>query len=131
MVGGLGQEVKRISSKRQQRIEETREWRYELVMRVGRCERCGRPSDTLACHEIARGMHRQAALDAAYAILVLCNPQCHEEVSSYSRARQLALLYHARPSDFDLPAFWKLTSRRWPELDEVMIEAKKLIEEIG
>jgi hypothetical protein len=100
-------------------------------MRVGRCERCGRPSDTLACHEISRGCLRSKSLDKAYAVLVLCNPQCHEEVSNWSRARQLALLYHARPSDFDMRAWWRLTGRHWPEVEDVMLEAKKLIEEIG
>jgi len=61
----------------------------------------------LYCHEIARGIHRQKALDKRYAILVVC-PVCHDDLdntAAWPEARQLAFLNLSRPDDLDIPAY--------------------------
>lgn len=101
------------SKKTAARERECVEFRRALVARVGRCECCGfdpqrvRPGMIrweIRCHEIARGVHRQKALDKRYAILVVC-PPCHDDVDGWSEARQLAVLRRSRPQDFDLDAY--------------------------
>lgn len=96
------------------------EWREALIFRVGCCEICSNDRiDELACHEIARGIHRQNALTSACAILVVCW-RCHKRVhEGMSVAEQLAYLLLKRDSCFDIEAYYKLTGRRWPDLADI------------
>jgi len=80
----------------------------------------------LDVHEIARGVHRQKALDKLYALLVVCR-WCHEplgDARQWSEPKQLALLAQRRLYDWDLEAYLMLTSPRAPkriELEEVLV----------
>lgn len=110
------------SLKRRTRRLEAQPIRDALKARVGRCEFCLKPREPhlLACHEIANGSHRNKALDKPFAILVVCKepwgkPPCHATVQSWSEAKQLALLYLVRSSDYDLAAFNRLVNERAPE----------------
>lgn len=122
--------MKRISDKARKRYKEAKPVRDVLRESVGRCEACGRSGCTLDVHEIARGKHRQKALDRLFAILVLCRT-CHEEFGSaaiWPESRQLALLAEKRLHDWDLDAYLKLTNPRAPrriELHEVLAHMRK------
>jgi hypothetical protein len=97
--------------------EATREFRYQLVMDVGRCEWCGcRKVDYLCCHEILRGPLRQLALDKPWAILVVC-PDCHPKMDTIPKAGQLARLYLSRSTDYNLVEFNKLAISRVAQED--------------
>ena len=106
--------MRRQSKKTAARERECREFRRALVAEVGRCELCGHmgwvvPSTSahkrgLCCHEIARGIHRQKALDQRCAILVVC-PICHDELDGWPEERQLAVLKRSRPANVDLAAY--------------------------
>lgn len=119
--------MKRISDKRRKREAAARPWRNALKVRVGRCEHCLKPKapEYLDVDEIARGSHRQMALEAEYAVLVVCRP-CHAIVQPWSRAKRLALLYLSRSTDYCLESFWKLTSRCFPSQEEVDREIANL-----
>ena len=99
-------------------------WRESFVRTVGQCEWCNR-NYSLHCHEISRGVNRQASLTEPGCILVLCNAphgirqSCHGEVGAWAPAKQLALLYLRRPGDFDLARYWEVTKRRWPDQVDV------------
>ena len=112
-----------MSKKTAARTDECRPFREQLVLEVGRCEICGHdPSRVLSgdvawalhVHEIARGPHRQKALDARYAVLVLCW-HCHMERvhgnEDWPEARQLAVLRRSRPQDYDLVSYNALIGR--------------------
>lgn len=97
--------LRRISAKRLAREEAARPVRDALLAEIRRCEVCGKP--TTLVHEIARGAHRQAALDKRFAVLVLCQP-CHDRIHNelgWPVARQLAILAQRRARDYDLAAF--------------------------
>lgn len=112
--------MRRESPKTRKRRQSCSKFRRELIQRVGHCEMCGhsprsaRTGDvawSLCVHEIARGSHRQKALDAAYAVLVLCylcHAEIHEGKERWTEARQLGLLRRSRPEDFDLEAYNRL-----------------------
>lgn len=71
----------------------------------------------LDCHEIARGALRQKSLDKLFCLLCVCR-RCHEELDSrkkWPEARQLAVLRHARPGDYDLVAYNELVNPRAPQ----------------
>jgi cytochrome c553 len=114
--------MRRQSKKTAQRERECKAFRMALVQQVGRCEICGHRPDATApgyirwrifCHEIARGAHRQKALDKRFSILALCW-RCHQEVhddTGWPEARQLAVLKRSRPADFDLAAYNALIGR--------------------
>jgi hypothetical protein len=120
--------MRRISKKRLGMMKVASEWRESLKSQVSRCEFCLKPASAswLDCDEIARGSSRALALTAEYAILVV-HRHCHDHIQNWPRARRLALLYLARPSDYDLEAFWELTSRRWPEQEDVDREIEQLL----
>jgi len=109
--------MRRESKKTAARRRACKPFRETLKHEVGRCEICGhdpnrvRPgwvSWVLHVHEIARGSHRQKALDKPFAVLVVCY-RCHSERldsrAEWPEARQLAALKVSRPQDYDLPAF--------------------------
>lgn len=121
---------------RKNREAEAKPFRDKLVADVGECENCGcsptnrngrMPELTrLAVHEIASGVHRQAALDKPFAVLVLCW-QCNggpfQNRGEWPESRQLALLARRRPQDFNLQAYLELTSPNAPrriEIQEVL-----------
>jgi hypothetical protein len=122
--------MRRFSPKRRKRISEVAPFREAFKLEVGRCELCGKRRG-LVIHEIARGQaDRQKALDKRYAILVLCDPGCHQKMDRLSRAHQLCLLYCRRPYDFDLNAYQILTCRRYPDLGDVMDLVETVMEEM-
>jgi hypothetical protein len=109
-----------MKTKGQERARECRKFREALMQRVGRCDIClhdpkrVRPSDIaweMCVHEIARGTHRQKALDKPFATLVLCY-LCHYELHNgktyWTEAMQLAVLKKRRPADYDLAAYNRL-----------------------
>lgn len=95
---------------------------------IGKCEICGhsptwpwkdQPAfmSALAVHEIARGTHRQKAVDKRYATLVVCGV-CHERLGSkadWPEARQLAVVKFRRPKDYSLVAYNELVNPRAPQ----------------
>lgn len=106
-------QVRYKSNTRRKREAEAKPVRDKL-RELGHCEICGSSRGVLDVHEIARGVHRQAALDKPFALLLLCR-KCHDEVGSAAKwpeSRQLALLAQRRPKDFDLTAYLELTSPR-------------------
>jgi len=117
-----------LSPRRAAREAEARDWRHAFKIRIGRCEHClkSKAPEYLDCDEIARGCHRSKALTAAFAMLCVCRLY-HAIVQPWTRAKRLALLYLVRSTDYDLEAFWKLTSRRFPEQSEVDVEVEKLL----
>lgn len=121
--------MKRFSSRRRARLTEVAPFREAFKLEIGRCERCSKRRH-LDVHEIARGIHRQAALDKRYALLCLCRT-CHDHVGVWGRAKQLAVLYVRRPYDFDLSAFHALTGRVFPDLGDVMEWVEPLMDELN
>lgn len=114
--------MRRVSRKTAARKKAVEPYRETLVLNVAQCEWCSSPNHGLSVHEIARGCHRQAALDKPFATLVLCD-DCHRDLhelpSIHAICIGLALLKSSRPEDFSLEAFYKLTARRWPAEDLV------------
>ena len=124
--------MRRISKKTAVRIAEATEFRRALVSEVQHCEICGhapgrvgpgRVAWALHVHEIARGKHRNKALDKRFAVLVVCF-RCHmEQLDSreqWPEARQLAVLKRSRPADYNLEAYNELVghgSERITEAD--------------
>jgi hypothetical protein len=107
-------------------------WRLQLCQEIGKCEACGRHKrlNEIACHEIASGTGlRQKALTARFAILVLCW-ECHPKVQIQSKAKQLARLYLNRQADYSLELYWQLTSRRYPEQEDVDAEIENLLGDV-
>jgi hypothetical protein len=108
--------VRRRSKKCAQRAREAKPIRDGLRASVGRCELCGKRRVGLDVHEIARGTHRQKALDKPFALLVVCRV-CHEKLDdtkAWPEARQLAVLKRRRPGDFNLAAYLSMTSPQAP-----------------
>lgn len=110
--------MRRESTKHRNRRLEAKPVREALKESVGRCEFCLRPRapHLLACHELARGPLRNAALDKPFAILVVClepwgKPPCHQTLQAWPEVKQLALLYLVS-TRFDLKAYLELTSPR-------------------
>lgn len=96
-----------------------REAREKRVREAECCDICG----GIPCliHEIARGTpHRQKALLANFATLILCQP-CHDLKvhNGMSVAEQLAYLHLRRDSEFDMPMYYELTGRVWPSLADI------------
>jgi hypothetical protein len=80
-----------------------------LIALVGACEFCKRTYGRLTQHEISRGSacRLKARLDQA-CCLVVCD-ECHRELHDLPKRTQvlvgLAILYHARGSDYSLARF--------------------------
>lgn len=117
--------MRRVSERRRKRNREAKPVRDEL-RKLGHCEICGTTRGKLDVHEICRGVHRDAALDKRYALLLVCR-RCHEDKLSSAKewpeARQLAILAESRPCQFDLAAYLELTSpqaMRRIEIEEVL-----------
>lgn len=98
--------------------------RDALRERAGRCEICWRRRGPLDVHEISRGVHRAKSLSKLFCLIVVCRG-CHDlldDTKAWPEARQLAVLKHRRPADYDLSAYLQLTSPQAPrriEPDEV------------
>lgn len=111
-----GQDMRKVSDKRRQRNLEAKPVRDSL-RELGHCEICGTTKGQLDVHEICRGVHREAALDKLFALLLVCR-RCHEDklssAAEWSEARQLAVLAKSRPNDFSLAAYLELTSPKAP-----------------
>lgn len=116
--------MKQRSDKNKRRKAEVDAWRKERSKLP--CDLCGTTRRKRSVHEIGRGVDRQKSLDKPYATLVLCETSgttmgCHQVIhSEWCRESELALLKLRRPDDFDLEAFYQLTSRRFPDLDSVL-----------
>ena len=123
--------MRRVSKKRAASNKEANQWREDFKESVGRCEYCllKAAGSSLDCDEIARGCCRKIALTAPYAILVL-HRHCHHFVQNWSRAKRLAILMLARPEDYDLDAFWRLTRRNWPDQEDIDREYEYLKEKL-
>lgn len=115
-----------VSKKRQKLMREVKPIRDGLRAEVGCCEICGSTKGPLDVHEICRGVHRQAALDKPFALLIVCR-SCHDEklsqASEYPESRQLACLAKSRPLTFNLQSYLELTSPKAMQritIDEVL-----------
>lgn len=106
--------MRNLSEKRRKRNLEAKPVR-DTLREIGKCEICGKTTGKLDVHEICRGVHREAALDKPFALLLVCR-RCHEDklgsASEWPEARQLAALAKSRPSQFNLQAYLELTSPR-------------------
>jgi len=113
-------------------MREVKPIRDALRNEVGCCEICGCSRGTLDVHEIARGVHRAAALDKPFALLIVCR-SCHDEKLSqpaeWTEARQLAVLAKSRPKQFSLTDYLALTSPRAPRRIEIAEITKWFTEE--
>ena len=128
--------MKRISLKRRQRLTEAQPWRKEL-REQGYCDWCSvRAGDyfkgfpvQLEEHEIARGIHRQRALDQPCATLLLCS-RCHDELHRMAGDAQvcigLALIRYRRPEHYSLSRYYELTGRRWPDEASIDLWTKRI-----
>lgn len=119
-LGRFKRPLRNATPKRAKRNREVKDFRQALKEEIGHCEICKQPRTLLDCHEIARGPARVRALDARYAILVLCR-DCHNEVglspATWTVARQLSVLKKSLPEDFDVAAINELLTRRISEED--------------
>ena len=119
--------IKRISNRRRKRLSEVAPFREAFKLEIGCCELCGKRRH-LDIHEISRGADRSKSLDKRYAILCLCRT-CHDEMDNWSRAKQLCLLWIARPYDFSLDKYHILICRRHPDLGDVLAMVEEVAEE--
>ena len=107
------------------------EWRHKFLLEIGRCERCNHAYlGHLSVHEITNSHARKHALMERAAVLVVCQ-YCHARFHRKGMAGKLealAYLYHRRGYDFDLDKIHALRGDNWPELSEVMLEVKRIIE---
>ena len=113
-------------------------WRRAFILEIGQCEDCGCGElARLSIHEISQGAGRKASLTERCAILVLCDgfaSNCHAKIHGLGKAgkvRALALLWLARPEDWNLERVWELRRDNWPELSEVVSEATNILKERG
>lgn len=93
-------------------------------------------NDNLCCHEIARGVHRKAALKHRFAQLVACDECNMGRLNDYSKCpivRQLAIKLLSDSDWFDLAAFNKLRGRAEGAitLAEVVCEVFEIFKERG
>ena len=135
--------IRPISKKRRERNMVARPIRERLIIKAQQCMVCGhspkRPWPNLplevsglSVHEIARGPLRNKALDQPCCCLVACwhcNSGILNDKSIWPEARQLAVLLHEAPDDFDLELYLKITSPNAPlriEMAEVTQWWKKM-----
>lgn len=101
---------------------------FRTELRV--CERCGRGKPQL--HEITQGYGRRVrALGCRSLIVGLCS-RCHREIHSMGllgKITCLAIIYLRRPKDYSLQMFWEVNGRCWPDQEEVVDAAKKILRE--
>ena len=95
----------------------------DKLRELGACEICGTTRGRFDVHEICRGVHRAAALDKPFALLLVCR-RCHDDklssASEWPESRQLAALARSRPSEFSLADYIALTSPKAPRRIEIM-----------
>lgn len=117
--------LSRMSAKSLNRRREVRAKRQAIIADHPNCMICGhsparpwytkpRECSRVCCHEIANGPNRQKALDAPYAILVLCwwcNGSVVTDRRVWPESRQLAILQRLRPDVVDLPLYNRLVGR--------------------
>lgn len=107
-----------------------REAREKRVREADGCDIC----EGVPClvHEIARGTpHRQKALLANYATLILCQP-CHDLKvhKGMPVAEQLAWLKARRAGDFDIEKFYRITARRWPSAEDIWHHYQRIMDQL-
>ena len=119
--------MKRISNKRRQRNSSVAPFREAFRLEIGQCELCGKRRH-LDIHEISRGPDRSKSLDKRYAILCL-GRECHDEMGNWSRAKQLCLLFIARPFDYSLCKYHALIARKHPDHGDVLDLVETIQEE--
>jgi hypothetical protein len=113
--------VKRRNPKTAALYDAADEARRGLKARIQGCERCGKRAFVL--HEIPRAGLRRYVAGLPSCVLGLCDPGCHQEVSGWPRAKQLALLLISRAHDYDLTEYnrWAV-ARVTPEDVEAEID---------
>lgn len=114
--------MKPWSKKRRIRWSQVESWRNRFKERVSRCEMCLKASDPLYLdvHECVTGSLRQHALDKEWAVLAL-HRRCHTIMETLTIPHQLAYLLRARPDEFHLEAYHKLTGRKWPSVEQILL----------
>lgn len=112
--------MRRVSKKRAALNRAVKVWRENIRREVGRCEFCLSPAHwkTLDVHELVVGCHRAKALDKRFAVLCV-HRDCHNTLEAMTIPWQMAYLLWARPQDFDMPAYHKLTGRVWPDEGDI------------
>lgn len=118
-----------LSAKRRHSLPAEADFREELFARAGHCCEWCKNEPTAQQHEIARGASRQKARTCLFASLALgvdCHREIHRFAGDVAICVGLAILRCRRPEDFNLPKYWKLTARRWPELADVEAWGKRL-----
>ena len=117
--------MRRISKKRQQRIEETRVFRNSLIQQSGECMLCGNSPrnprhrvhalNQLCCHEILNGPLRDRTLDERSCLIVACwycNQYELDNKGDWPLARQLAIIKHKAPERYDLQRVLEIRNPR-------------------
>lgn len=111
--------LRRVSKKRRALKKAVDPVRAALVEEVGYCQPCWTLGDglkwsNLSVHEIAKGIHRQAALSERCAQLVACWDCNSGRLNDYSILpieKQLAIKLLEDPEHFDLVTFNRLRGR--------------------
>ena len=120
--------MRHTSLKRRRLNDSVKEYRQSLREMVGRCEVCLRPAapEWLDVHELVPGSSRAKALDKEFALLCV-HRLCHDYLETLTIPNQLAYLYIARASSFDLEKYHALIGRCWPSWDEVSGYVSKIL----
>lgn len=128
--------MRRNSPKRRAYNSEAAKVSVQLIHEVDHCEACGHgprnrwPSkpmqvSVLTPHEIGRGQFRRDCQGKRFATLVLCwgcNSLEFTDAEKWPVAKQLCLLKHVRPQDYDRAAFVSLlkpNAPRWITEEDV------------
>jgi hypothetical protein len=119
--------MRRVSKKRAALNKAVKEWRRAIREEVGRCEFCLKPAhwETLDVHELVPAYARAKALDKRFAVLN-AHRECHGTLEAMTIPWQLAYLLRARPQDFDMAAYYKLTGRVWPDEEDIQRKFEQL-----
>ena len=94
-----------------------------IVEDAGTCDYC-RVAPACDPHEILRGPLRRLARGKACCTLALCRP-CHDKMGGVPWAKQLMILYTARPDACNVLEFWKIANRRNPTPEDLIAEAMR------
>jgi len=119
--------MRRVSKKTAKLLAAAKPIRKAMVAAAGQCEICGTSPqkrkypisdlNVLCVHEIANGPDRLKCIDKHYGTLVLCF-HCNGNVVTnkkiWPEARQLALLQHRRPEQYNLAAYNMMVNPRAP-----------------
>ena len=90
-----------------------------MTIPVYSCEWCAAEKATEE-HHIAQGVDRKAAGHNPSCVIYLCH-ECHTKIQGIRDTRMigLAILGTRRPCDFNLPEFYRVTKRNWPDSRDV------------